>query len=119
MSAGVPSSPHSGLCAATRKRCFATRAAAASVRFDGMRPYRCTACGFWHLGHRNPRIVSGEVLANREWSDRSAGVVDYAVRVCPGCRGEGTVAVFLHTHDCPRRDDDVSRFPRRQSGRAS
>lgn len=106
--------PHSGMCSVTYKRCFPTRAAATSVRFDGMRPYRCTACGEWHLGHLNPRIVAGEVASDRERADQASGVDRFAVRVCPGCGGEGMVAVFLHARGCDRADDDPATFPRRR-----
>lgn len=102
------------MCSVTYKRCFPTRAAAASVRFDGMRPYRCEACGEWHLGHRNPRIVAGELAADRERADRATGVDRFVVRVCPSCGGEGMVGMFLHTRDCRLSDADPASFPRRR-----
>lgn len=51
-----------GTCEETGKRQYSSRADAKQVRGDrSLKPYRCGACGLFHLGHLPPRVKGGAV----------------------------------------------------------
>lgn len=39
---------------------------ARKARVGTMRPYRCTECGLWHVGHKPKAVIRGEV-SSTEW----------------------------------------------------
>lgn len=60
----------------TGKRGFVARAGAKAAAHQvaksgspGLRPYQCEQCGNWHIGHKPPAVVRGDMSAD-EWYAR-------------------------------------------------
>lgn len=81
---------------------------------DSQHAYECSACGLWHLGTADRHIAGGFRVSDRTSAEIFSGVDEYAVRVCPGCGGEGTVSTgLMHAARCAHSAADLRDFPRR------